>query len=165
MTVLALVLAAGLAALYMSAEGLGVLTTSYDVVDEMATANRSAANAAAELVEQVVLDNIQPAGTMLVDPELVKHDLYPSNEAGFDDDVYSSPDLVLTQGQFTSFIDVDYVPLTSGFSWTSIKFGSAYQEAAAGNASSGALTYRLHVLTTRGSGAKYETEAVYIVNR
>lgn len=164
-TLLALMLAVGLAALYRYAGTLGASAVTYDAVDSIETANRSAANTAAELIEQVVLDNVVPAGAVVADADLATHDLFPSNQAAWDDEAETDPDLVIAQGPITSRVDIDYVPLASGFSWTSIKFGNAYQEAAAGNAAAGALTYRIRVVTTRGAGQRLTSEAVYIVNR
>lgn len=162
--IFALVFAIGLAAMYHLSRSLGMTSALYERAEYAETLNRSAANAAGEFIEQVILDKATPQGNMLTDPNILTNDLLPSPSADWADSPTVAPDLRIDHGNnYVSRIDIDYVPLTSGFSWQSIKFGTAYQEAAAGNANTGALTYRIHVVTQGPSNRKIESDAIYVV--
>jgi hypothetical protein len=160
-----LIFAAGLAALYRVSGTFGKTNALYDRADYIEGLNRSAANAAGELIEQVILDKVQPSTSAIVeDAQFVTNDLLPSASADWSDSAESDPDFEINHGEgFISKIDVDYLPLTSGFSWASIKFGMAYQEAAAGNSVVGSQTYRVHTITTGPNGRRIESDAIYVV--
>ena len=152
-----------LAGLYVLSRSLGKTSTLYAEVDSAEAANRSAANVAAEVIKSVILDHRTPSGGIVTEPDLLTHDLSPSSSARWDDDPILSPDLTIVSGSWTSYVDIDYIPLASGFSWTDIEFGTAYHKSSAGSSSMGAQTYKVRVITMGPGNKRLDSEGIYVL--
>ncbi len=163
--ILSLVFAAALGGLYAISSSLLETTVLYERVDSVEAAQLSASNLAAEVIEQLVLDGETQSGSAVKDPDLLVNDLVPSALADFTDDVRTDPDLEIPMGRYTALVDIDWVPLTMGFAWNSIKFGMGYQEASAGGSTMGSQTYRVQILIRDDiGGGEYEHEGIYVLN-
>ena len=168
--IFSLALSIGLIGMYQLTRAFTKTALMYDKAEYGNSLARSAAFMAGELVTQVLFNRAMPTGSPgVTDTNMLTNDLLPSGNAQWDDDVKPNanpalgPDLTLRHdGSYVSYVDIDYVPLTPGFNWGSIKFGNAYQEASAGNSVIGTQSFRIHVLTVGPNNRQSEIDSIFI---